>query len=345
VCLALCNGKAQSRIFSVGWLGGGKHLIDFLISTTIINDLATTANIILTIFALQKVNRMKILVTGATGHLGSAVIKQLLKHIAANQISTISRNVEKRDEFEAKGFNAFLGNYDDISSLQNAMDGVDTVLFISGGDQGDMMQEHRNIVDAAKNTSVKRIAYTSRCLHDRTTLVNQLMVRHFDTEDYIIASGLHYTFFRNILYMDTIPQFIGGAGALERGIFLPAGDGVVSYALRSEMGEAMANVLLNKVEENKIYNFTGDTTYSFNDIATTLAELSGKEVKYTNVDAAAFTEMMKQRNLPEPMIKKIVDFITDIKHNQEADIFNDLENMLGRKPTGLKDGLKSLFEL
>ena len=87
------------------------------------------------------------------------------------------------------------------------------------------------------------------------TLVNKLMVEHFETEDYIIASGLQYTFFRNILYMDAIPQFIGGKVALERGIFLPAGDGKVAFALRSEMGEAMANVLLSEDCSNKIYNF------------------------------------------------------------------------------------------
>jgi NAD(P)H dehydrogenase (quinone) len=266
-----------------------------------------------------------------------------LKKISSNQISIITRNEEKRTEFQAKGFNTFLGNYDNLVSLENAMEGVDTVLFISGGDQGDMMQEHKNIVDAAVKKGVKNIAYTSRCLRDRTTLVNQLMVRHFDTEDYIIASGLKYTFFRNILYMDTIPQFIGGKIALEKGIFLPAGDGKVSFALRSEMGEAMANVLLNEKNENKIYNFTGNKSYSFYDIATALTELSSKEVKYANVETAMFEGMMKQRNLPEPVIQKIVDFITDIKHNQEADIYNDLEIQLGRKPTDLKNGLKTIF--
>jgi NAD(P)H dehydrogenase (quinone) len=288
---------------------------------------------------------MKILVTGATGHLGSAVIETLVKRISPNQISVITRNKEKRADFEAKGFKAYLGNYDDVISLEDAMNGVDTVLFISGGDQGDMMQEHKNIVDAAVKSGVKSIAYTSRCLRDRTTLVNQLMVRHFDTEDYIIASGLKHIFFRNILYMDAIPQFIGGKMALERGIFLPAGDGKVAFALRSEMGEAMANVLLKDVSENKIYDFTGDKVYSFDDIATALTELSGKEVKYTNVEAQAFASMMKQRNLPDFVIQKIVDFITDIKNNQESGIGNDLEIYLGRKPTGLKEGLKQLFEL
>lgn len=284
-----------------------------------------------------------ILVTGATGHLGSSVIETLLKKISSNQISILTRKEEKRAEFQSKGFNAFLGSYDDIIVLEKAMEGVDTVLLISSGDQGDRMQEHKNVIDTAKNKGVKHIAYTSRCLNDRNTLANKLMVEHFDTENYILASGLQYTFFRNILYMDAIPQFIGGKIALEKGIFLPAGDGKVSFALRSEMGEAMANVLLNQESENKIYNFTGNTTYSFYDIANLLSQLSGKEVKYTNVETAVFEEMMKQRNLPEPVIQKIVDFITDIKHNQEANIYNDLEIQLGRKQKDLKDGLKILF--
>jgi NAD(P)H dehydrogenase (quinone) len=287
----------------------------------------------------------KILVTGATGYLGKSVIETLLKRISSSQISIITRNEEKRAEFQSRGFNALLGSYDDVVSLQKAMNGVDTVLLISAGDQGDRMQEHKNVVDAAKKMGVKNIAYTSRCLRDRSTLVNKLMVEHFETEDYIKSIGLKYTFFRNILYMDVIPQFIGGSVALERGIFLPVADGKVAFALRSEMGEAMANVLLNEEFDNEIYNFTGDETYSFYDIAKALTELSGKEVKYTDVEESMFVSMMKQRNVPEPVIQKIVDFITDIKNNQEANISNELEIHLGRKPTGLKEGLKTLFQL
>lgn len=287
----------------------------------------------------------KILVTGATGHLGTAVIESLLKRLPPNQISVLTRVEEKQQAFQVKGFNASLGSYDNVAALEKAMQGVDTVLLISSGDQGDRMQEHKNVVDAARKCGLQHIAYTSRCLNNRETLANKLMKEHFETEDYIIKSGLSYTFFRNILYMDAIPQFIGGSAALETGIFLPAGDGKVSFALRSEMGEAMANVLLDPKSEKEIYNFTGFKTYSFYDIATALTELTGKEVKYTNVDDATFEERMKQRNLPAPVIQKILDFIRDIKNNQEAAIYADLEVQLGRKPTGLKDGLKTLFNL
>ena len=287
----------------------------------------------------------KILITGATGHLGSAVIETLLKQISASQISVITRKADKKVDFQLKGFNAFLGSYDDVSVLAQAMKGLDTVLLISSGDQGDRMQEHRNVIDTAKKTGVKCIAYTSRCLHERSSLINKLMEEHFETEDYIKASGLNYIFFRNILYMDAISQFIGGKAALDRGIFLPAGDGRIAFALRSEMGEAMANVLLAGDCKNKIYNFTGDNAYSFYDIATVLSELSGNTVSYTAINDDKFVEMMEQRNVPGAAIQKIVDFITDIRHNQEEYVYKDLETVLGRRPASLKEGLKTLFGL
>lgn len=54
---------------------------------------------------------------------------------------------------------------------------------------------------------------------------------------------------------------------------------------------------------------------------------------------------MKQKGIPNGMIKKIIDFNLDIKNGQEAEVTNDLENKLGRKPSSLKAGLKILFNL
>ena len=99
---------------------------------------------------------MKILVTGATGILGGSVIKTLLEKIPSNLISILTRKEEKRLQFQSKGFNAFLGDYNDIGAIEKAMTGVDTVLLISGGDQGDRMQEHRNVIDTAKKCGVKK---------------------------------------------------------------------------------------------------------------------------------------------------------------------------------------------
>lgn len=285
-----------------------------------------------------------ILVTGATGILGTAFIKSLLKQMQPNQISVITRKEEKRTELEKQGFQAYLGDYNDTTALEKAMNGVDTVLLISSGDQGDRMQEHKNVVNSAKKMKVKNIAYTSRSLVSRATLSNKLMEEHFITEDYIKQSVLNYIIFQNALYMDTIPLFIGKE-VFQNGISLPAGNGKVAFALRNEQAEAMANVMTNQPFQNQTYKFTGNETYSFSDVAKVLTELSGKEVVYTSVEVADFKKDMVQKSLPEPMIQKIIDFNLDIKNGQEATVTNELENALGRKPIALKEGLKQLFNL
>ena len=285
-----------------------------------------------------------ILVTGATGHLGRAVIQTLLQKVPASQIAVFVRDAGKATDLQGKGVNIRVGDYDDVASIDEAMKGVDKVLLISGGDAKNGLEQHQNVVDAAKRASVKCIAYTGRCLKNRETLVNELMNRHFQTEDYIKASGLNYILFRNILYMDVLPIYLGDK-VLDTGIHLPAGEGKASYALRSEMGEAIANVLSENDCDNKIYDFTNSEFYSFDDAATALSELSGREVKYSSVSQAEFEELMKARGLPDVWITRLYGFLTDIKNGQESTVSTDLESKLGRKPTPLKEGLKMLLHL
>jgi len=287
---------------------------------------------------------MQILVTGATGNLGSSVIETLLKNIPAQNISALVREEEKIAEIKAKGINVFQGNYDNVPSLESAMANVDTVLLISAGDQGNRMQQHRNVIDTAKKSGVKNIAYTSRAMRNRETLAHQLMEEHFLTEDYIKASGLNYTIFRNTLYMDVLPIFVGKQ-VFETGISQPAGDGKVTFALRKEMGEAMANVLANEGFKNKTYKFTNNEAYSFYEVANALTELSGKKITYTPVDIPTFREKMRLTGIPESMLQKVIEFNTDIKNGQEDEITHTLGEKLGRRPTALKEGLKILFGL
>lgn len=276
--------------------------------------------------------------------MGTAVIDTLLKKISAQQINVLTRKEEKQAEFQARGFNSFLGDYGDVASLEKAMQGVDTVLLISSGDQGDRMQEHKNVIAAAKRTGVPSIAYTSRSLRDRATLTNKLMEEHFATEEYIKESGLKYIIFQNALYMEVLRYYVG-KNVFEGGFMQVAGDGKVAFALRQDQSEAIGNVLLNEVPDVQVYRFTGSQAYSLFDVANALTELSGKEVIYTPVEVSVYSEAMKGQGLPEAVVNKIIDFNLDIKNGQESVVTNDLEIKLERKPATLKEGLKVLFNL
>ncbi|QKZ13563.1 SDR family oxidoreductase [Spirosoma sp. KUDC1026] len=284
-----------------------------------------------------------ILITGATGQLGTAVIHQLLLNVPASQIAAFVRNETKAVNLIKQGVTIRLGTYDDIDALNKAMQGIETVLLIAGTDEENRVSQHQNVVNAAKKAGVRRIMYTSRALKDPATLTNQLMIGHFQTEDYIKASGLSYTLFQNILYMDAIPQFVGGDAVFERGIHLPAGRGRVALALRSEMGEAIANALAINDEGNMTYHLTNSESYSFYDVAAVLTDLSGKPVTYTPAEPATFETQLIGRGLSDVVARRITGFITDIANGQEDIISPDLEKLLGRKPTSLNQGLMLLY--
>ena len=159
-----------------------------------------------------------ILITGATGQLGKSVVEQLTKRIAANQIVAFVRDESKASVIKEKGVNLAVGNYDDVSSLDQAMRGVEKVLLISGTEQN-RIQQHQNVVDAAKRAGVQLIAYTSRAVKGQDTASNPLMAGHFATEASIKSSGLNYALLRNALYMDVIPLYVGGEKVFETGIY------------------------------------------------------------------------------------------------------------------------------
>ncbi len=287
-----------------------------------------------------------ILITGATGKMGGIVIETLLKNgIPSNQIAALVRDENKAAALKEKGIDVRIGDYNNRHSLDKAMIGIDKVLLVSGLDISRIMEQHLNVIDAAKEAGVNCLAYTSNCLKEKESLVNYIMQTHFETEEYIISSGMNYLIFRNVLYMESMAGYMLGKDVFENGIHLPAGDGRVSYALRSDEAEAIGNVLSTGECTNRIYNFTNTRTYSFDDVAEALSELSGKPVSYTPLTMDTYKTEARNKGVPDHALEMMAPFYTDIANGQGSTVSNDLEEALGRKPVDLKSGLKLLLNL
>jgi NAD(P)H dehydrogenase (quinone) len=290
-----------------------------------------------------KIKTTMILITGASGNLGTTVIENLLKHVPADIISVLQRNQRKAKSFEEKGIRAYIGDYKNKESMVKALQGVTKLLLISSSSP-DALQEHKNVIDAAKETGVKHIYYTGGALNKnvKESHLGPLADSYITTENYIIESGLTYTIFQNGLYAETIPFFIGEQ-VLETGIYFPAGDGKASFAKRAEMGEAIANVLAAKGHENKIYLTTGLPSHSFSDIARMLSDLSGKEISYYSPQPQEFEIQLKEYGVNGEDIWFSSLFAAVIKNNEYDITDSDLEKLLGRKPTDLKTYLRETF--
>lgn len=286
-----------------------------------------------------------ILITGATGFLGKATIDFLLqKGFAANQILALARSGEKAADLSAKGIRIKIGDYLDYSSLVTAFDGVEELFFISGNELSARVEQHRNVINAAKETGVKHIVYTSgfRKNETETSPVAFLVQQHIETEKLIKASGIPYTLLLNGLYADVLPGFLG-ENVLETGVFLPAGNGKAAFTVRLDIAEAAANILLTTGHENKEYVFTNTENTGLNEVAGFLGELSGKQVKYMDPSKAEYLETVTKAGLPPEYAEMLVSFSEAIEQGEFEAVNTDLERLLGRKPTSLFNYLKQVY--
>ena len=101
---------------------------------------------------------MKIAITGATGQLGQLVVNNLKEKASADNIIALVRSVQKAADL---GVEAREADYNKPETLDSAMNGVETLLLISGSEVGQRATQHQNLIDAAKKAGVKWIVYTS----------------------------------------------------------------------------------------------------------------------------------------------------------------------------------------
>lgn len=285
-----------------------------------------------------------ILVTGATGYLGNAAIQSLLeKGVPANEITALVRDKNKAVNLSEQGVQLRAGNYNDYDSLVKALEGVDKLFMISSNDvTEDILSQHKNVINAARENSIQHIVYTSQEVDDTTTAIPFVIQIHRTTDAHIKASGIPYTIFNDSLYADSIGKF-AGEGFLDNGIFFPAGDGKVPFVPRTDIGEAAAAVLTSPNHENKTYAIANNFAYSFEDIAALMTDITGKKVNYLNPDLETYTNALSKAGVPKEVIGFLGAFSTAIKDGDFDTQRSDLEFILGRKPTELKEFLKITY--
>lgn len=103
-----------------------------------------------------------IVVTGATGHLGNAIVESLLRRLPADQIIASVRDPEKASSLAARGVEIRKGDFDDPVNLRATFAGAEQVLIVSADKLGDeALRLHHNAIEAARNAGVHCILYTS----------------------------------------------------------------------------------------------------------------------------------------------------------------------------------------
>ncbi len=286
---------------------------------------------------------MKTLITGATGQLGTLVVKHLLDRLPANKIAVSVRTPAKAEQFASQGIDVRHGDFDDLALMILAFKDVETALIISGEtDVETRIAQHRTAVDAAKAAGVKHLVYTS-FIDARPESPFTYAAIHADTEAYIKASGLSFTLLRNSFYTDLL--MAGVPHALETGDFgAPAGNGKVSYIPRNDLAESAAVILANPSDHiHQTYNLSG-TPIGFAEIAAIIADTTGKDVRYVDLPPAVHSEILGGFGLPGHLVEALAGMYAGTRNGDYQQTSNDFTKIVGRAPQSTADFIKEALK-
>lgn len=281
---------------------------------------------------------MTIAVTAATGQLGSLVVESLLTRVPASEIVAIVRDADKAKPLSDQGVTVRIASYDDADALVTALEGVDKLLLISGNEFGKRLQQHSNVIDAAKAQGVSLVAYTSAPSVDTSTL--PVAPEHLTTEQYLATTDLNVVVLRNGWYHE---NYLSGADPIRQtGVLLTsAGDGKVSSAARADFAEAAAVVLTTDQPLKPVYELGGDTAWSQDELAATWAEVLGTPVAAQQVTSEEHSAALAQAGVPQMWVDFAVGTDASIAKGELEIVGHELSDLIGRPTTPLADSLRA----
>lgn len=286
-----------------------------------------------------------LLVTGASGQLGRAVINHLLdtQKVTPASIVATSRNPESLADLKTRGITVRAADFDDPASLEKAFAGADRVLIISTSDldirSDRRLRQHLAAVAAAKAAGVSHLLYTSMPNPEPGSPV-LFAGDHYGTEQAIEASGVPYTIFRNGWYQENL--FMALPHAIASGKwYTSAGDGRIAHGARDDMAAAIAASLASGSKESEIYTLTGPEAYTIKEIAAQVAEVTGKPLEVIQLPDEALTEGVKAAGVPEDLARIIVSFDANTRAGRIAMVTDAVETLSGHKSRTLKQFLET----
>lgn len=286
----------------------------------------------------------KILVTGVSGVIGRQTILHLLKKRPASDLVGLVRDPAKAEDLAALGVELRQGDYLDRESLNRAFAGVEKLMLTSTHAFTDRKTAHANVIDVAVKAGVRHLVYMPIYRKAGSTFsMKEITEEDIFTIDKLRSSGLTYTLVKHPPFMEPAMMY-AGPNAVETGVRVPAGNGKFTAATRDDLAAAHATVLTEPGHEGKTYYLSGAPAVSWADVARILSEVNGKDVPYIPISDEEYVKSMQVLGFPDFVPPFILKWVQGMNQGEWEEVTNDLETLIGRKPTTIAEYLRSVAD-
>ena len=268
----------------------------------------------------------KILVTGAAGNIGSAVVRLLAEKGAELVAATNNRSID--------GVESVKIDYADTVSLETALRGIST-LFMVIPNHPQMLDWSQNLLHAAEASGVKHIVRSSGSLADKdSSLKAEALLGATDHQ--LKTSGIEYTITAPSFFMQNFINFF--ADDFKTGtIYQPVGDEKISWVDVRDIAAVNVEVLLNPGGyKGRELTITGGESLSYTEAVATMNERLGKESQFVSITDEAAVEAMREAQFPEFIIDVMISLNHSIRRGHAEEVTNTVEDVTGGAPITLQ---------
>ncbi|MFG0286607.1 MAG: SDR family oxidoreductase [Rhodopirellula sp. JB044] len=228
----------------------------------------------------------QIAITSASGQLGTAIVNAAKDLVGPSNVIGLARTPSKASDL---GIEIRPGDYNSPSDLEASLKGVSAVLLVSGMDAPEKrIEQHRNVINAAKRANVQKIVYTSIQGAQEGTAFSPVVASNRQTEEDVRNSGLQWVIGRNGIYIEPDIDYID-TYKKHGEIANCAGDGKCGYTTRPELGYAYARMLTESKHDGQTYNLHGDAITQ-QELTDYINEAFGLDLKFRSMSVDEYRE-------------------------------------------------------
>ena len=270
----------------------------------------------------------KVMILGATGNIGTAVLKNL-----AGKSAEVFAGVQAEKDFEKVaqyGATPVIVNFQNQDSLNEALKGKDRVFLVTP-----LMQNPEVVTEMVINASkVNGIKHFVRSTASGADSNGQIQMARWAglSEDLIKASGLHYTILRPYSFLQNFVNFHNESIKNYNSFYLPVGDAKMSLLDINNLGEVVAIALTSHEHYGKTYELSG-LTYTGEELAEKLTNVLGRKISFVDISEEKAKESMLKSQMPTWMVNAMMELNYITKQGWAASYSTDYKNITGKEYT------------
>lgn len=276
---------------------------------------------------------MTILITGATGNVGSELVRAL-RHSGVSCRAMV-RGPDLAAARERLGeIELVQADFDDGEAVARALDGVDRAFLLTPSSERAEAQQC-GFVEIAARQGVRRIVKLSQYAADAASPVRFLRY-HAAAERAIRASGIAYTFLRPNLFMQGLLAFRETIAAKAM-FFAAAGDAAVSVIDVRDIAAVAAAALLDARHDGATYDLTGPAALTHAEIAAQLGRALGRSIAFIDISPEAMRSAFLDIGVPPWQADGVLEDYAHYRRGEAATVATGVADALGKPPRSFAD--------